>query len=123
MHPSRRTGVQGRSSSAAGVTALFVPALALLAGCGLSGEVSKPELRAAMLDSGLPPEIAFCMADRLHPAVSTADLRRLASPRAFRQGDQIVSAIDEYIARTGISEQRALAAEVMRAHSHCAGIA
>lgn len=56
-----------------------VAVLALLAGCG----IPQARLRAGLIDAGVPPPVAGCMADRMAQRLSLAQLRRIGDlPRA-----------------------------------------
>ena len=57
-------------------------------------------VRTALLDAGLPPPIASCMADRMVDRLSLVQLNRLSSLKKLRGQDMRKLSIDEFLRRT-----------------------
>lgn len=57
-------------------------------------------VRTALLDAGLPPPIAGCMADRMVDRLSLVQLNKLSGLKKLRAGEMRKLSIDEFLRRT-----------------------
>lgn len=57
-------------------------------------------VRTALLDAGLPPPIAGCMADRMIDRLSLGQLSKLSSLKKLRRGEMRNLSVDEFLRRT-----------------------
>ncbi len=57
-------------------------------------------VRTALLDAGLSPPIASCMANRMVDRLSLVQLNKLSGLKKLRAGDMRKLSIDEFLRRT-----------------------
>lgn len=57
-------------------------------------------VRTALLDAGLPPPIAGCMADRMVDRLSLIQLNKLSGLKKLRGTDMRKVTVDEFLKRT-----------------------
>lgn len=57
-------------------------------------------VRTALLDAGLPPPIAGCMADRMVDRLSLIQLNKLSGLKKLRQSNMRSLRVDEFLRRT-----------------------
>ena len=73
-----------------------VLAVALLAACA----TPETRVRTALLDAGLPPPIASCMADRMVDRLSLIQLNRLSGLKKLRGQNMRELTVHEFLKRT-----------------------
>lgn len=76
-------------------------AIVVLAASALSA-CATPEtrVRTALLDAGLSPPIAGCMADRMIDRLSLGQLSKLSSLKKLRRSEMRNLSVDEFLRRT-----------------------
>ena len=78
---------------------LLLLALPLLAVAGCATVSPEARLRAGLLDAGLPPRVAGCMAERMADRLSIDQLRRLGSIASLKDRDVGQMSVDEFLYR------------------------
>ncbi|MGF7148931.1 hypothetical protein FHS96_002559 [Sphingomonas zeicaulis] len=74
-------------------------ALPLLAVAGCATVSPEARLRAGLLDAGLPPRVAGCMAERMADRLTIDQLRRLGSIASLKDRDVGQMSVDEFLYR------------------------
>ena len=77
------------------LAAAFILA-SLVSGCA----TPETRVRTALLDAGLPPPIASCMADRMVDRLSLIQLNRLSGLKKLRGQNMSKLSVDEFLKRT-----------------------
>ena len=76
--------------------AFALAAVLSLAACA----TPETRVRTALLDAGLPPPIAGCMADRMVDRLSLIQLNKLSGLKKLRQSDMRSLSVEEFLRRT-----------------------
>lgn len=76
--------------------AVVAAVAAMLSGCA----TPETRVRTALLDAGLPPPIASCMADRMVDRLSLLQLNKLGGLKKLRSSDASKLSVDEFLRRT-----------------------
>lgn len=74
---------------------LILAAALLLAGCATVSPESR--LRAGLMDAGLSPRLATCMAERMVDRLNITQLRRLQSLASLRKTDLGTLSVDRFL--------------------------
>ncbi|AHE55980.1 hypothetical protein NX02_21745 [Sphingomonas sanxanigenens DSM 19645 = NX02] len=77
--------------------ALFALPLLALAGCATVSPEAR--LRSGLVDAGLPPRVAGCMAERMADRLSIDQLRRLQSIASLKDRDVGQMTVEEFLFR------------------------
>lgn len=77
-------------------------------------------VRTALLDAGLPPPIAGCMADRMIDRLSLGQLNKLSSLKKLRRGEMRNLSVDEFLRRTRSLQDPAILSVVTSSGLVCA---
>lgn len=99
---------------------LTVLAVSLLALSACTTASPEARLRAGLIDAGLPPPVAGCMAERLVDRLSTGQLRRLQSLASFRDSRVEQMTIEEFLYKVRGLQDPELIAVTGRAGIGCA---
>lgn len=75
---------------------ISLAAVLALAACA----TPETRVRTALLDAGLPPPIAGCMADRMVDRLSLIQLNKLSGLKKLRQRDMRSLSVEEFLRRT-----------------------
>jgi len=100
----------------------ITPALPILAALALAGCATvSPEarVRTKLIEAGLRPPVAACMAERLVDRLSIAQLRRLQSVGGLARKDVRGMSLDELVYRLRALEDPELVAVVLKAGIGC----
>ncbi|MET0360923.1 MAG: hypothetical protein ABW048_04130 [Sphingobium sp.] len=73
----------------------YFAAVLLLCGCATLSPESR--LRAGLIDAGLSPRMAQCMAERMADRLSITQLRRLQSLASLRKADMGAITLDRFL--------------------------
>ncbi|MEJ7927752.1 hypothetical protein WG908_13430 [Sphingobium sp. AN641] len=97
----------------------FLLAAALvLAGCATVSPVSR--LRAGLMDAGLSPRLATCMAQRMADRLSLVQLRRLQSLASLRKADVGSLSVDRFLYKVRALEDPEIFVVTSKAAINCA---
>lgn len=97
-------------------TALLLP-LAALAACTTSPET---KVRNSLIDAGLSPPMAACMAERMVDRLSLAQLRRISSLSQIKESHLRDMTVDEFIYRTRALQDPEIVSVVSSSALRCA---
>ena len=98
--------------------ALFLLALALLAGCSTVSPEAK--VRARLIDAGLSPRMSACMAHRMVERLSLVQLRRIQSLGGLGHADVGAMSLNELLYRVRALEDPEIVRVVGKAALVCA---
>lgn len=98
----------------------LVPALLALSLAACSSMGPEAKVRSALVNAGLPPHIAGCMAERMVDRLSMDELRQLKSLSKVGNRDVGAMSIDELLFRVRALEDPHILKVVTRAGLGCA---
>lgn len=97
---------------------VILPALGLLAGCATVSPEAR--VRSKLIEIGIRPPVAACMAERMTDRLSIAQLRKLQSVGGLAKRDVSGMSIDELARRLRAFEDPELVSVVLRSGIGCA---
>lgn len=100
-------------------TILALPALAALALAGCATVSPEAKVRSKLIEAGLRPPVAACMAERMVDRLSIAQLRKLQSAGGLARHDVRGMSIDELVHRLRALQDPELVSVVLRAGIGC----
>lgn len=99
------------------ILALPVLALALLAGCATVSPEAR--VRSKLIEAGLRPPVAGCMAERMVDRLSLAQLKRLQSLGGLARHDMRGMSIDQLVHRLRALDDPEIVSVVLKAGIGC----
>ena len=98
---------------------LAVPALIALALAGCATVSPEARVRTKLIEAGIKPPVAGCMAERMVDKLSLAQLRRLQSLGGLAQHDLRGMSVDELVHRLRALEDPEIVSVVLKAGIGC----
>ena len=98
--------------------ALALPAVLLLSSCATVSPESK--VRAGLIDAGISPRMAACMAERMVDRLSLMQLRRIQSLASLRNSHIETMTIDRFLYKVRALQDPEIFAETSKAALVCA---
>ena len=98
----------------------LLAALALLPLAACTTVSPEAKVRTALVEAGLSPRVAGCMAERMVDRLSYAELRKLKALNGLKKNDPRDMTPDEFLHRIGALEDPHILKVVTRAGLGCA---